>query len=186
MFWLPFPCRGLVTGGHPWFASPAAIRCHRYPGGFLGCVLDSFVHVWFVPGSVSRFSRSTGAVKPPQNEQPELLRVSFASPSTLCRKVLGRQRGFGETPGTPCPLARWHGGAWLHTDGVGRVGRGFFKVGNVLKAKGTVCSCPVPGSVRTFGKFYVELKSSLALSVVSSGTGECRAASARSGGDGKG
>lgn len=47
-------------------------------------------------------------------------------------------------------------------------------------------SCPVPGSVRTFGKFYVGLKLSLALSVVSSGTGGCRAASARSGGDGRG
>lgn len=34
---------------------------------FLGCVLDSFVHVWFVPGSVSCFSRSTGAVNPPKN-----------------------------------------------------------------------------------------------------------------------
>lgn len=59
-------------------------------------------------------------------------------------------------------------------------------MGNVLKAKGTVSSCPVPGSVRTFKKFYVGLKLSLALSVVSSGTGGCRAVSARSGEDGKG
>lgn len=59
-------------------------------------------------------------------------------------------------------------------------------MGNVLKAKGTVSSCPVPGSVRTFRKFYVGLKLSLALSVVSSGTGGCRAVSARSGEDGKG
>lgn len=120
MFWLSphlavVWCRGtlstvLVTGGHPWFANPAAIRHHRAPSGFLGCVLDSFVHVWFVPGSVSRFSRSTGAVNPPKNEQPQLLCVSFASPSTLCIKVLEGQQGFGETLGTPCLLARRDGG----------------------------------------------------------------------------
>lgn len=59
-------------------------------------------------------------------------------------------------------------------------------MGNVLKAKGTASSYPVPSSVHTFGKFYVGLKLSLALSVVSSGTGVCRAASVHSVGDGKG
>lgn len=77
------------------------------------------------------------------------------------------------------PPARWHGGMgglavhrWR-----GKVGRGFFKMRNVLKAKGTVSSCPMPSSVHTFGKFYVGLKLSLALSVVSSGTGVCRVVS---------
>lgn len=120
MVWCPgAPSTVTVTGGHPWFAHPAAIRHHRAPGGFLGCVLESFVHVWFVPGSVPASPVQLVLLNPPRNEQPELLRVSFASPSTLCIKVLGRQRGFGETPGTPRPLARWDGGlgctpvAWI-------------------------------------------------------------------------
>lgn len=93
----------VVTGGHPWFANPAAIRCHRTPGGFLGCLLDSYVHVWFVPGSVSRFSRSTGAVKPPQK------RATRAAPCFLCfflhslYESLGKAAGFWGDTRHPLP-----------------------------------------------------------------------------------
>lgn len=128
MFRLPSPRRGLV----PWCSEHrdgdrgtslvCPPRCHQAspcPRWIFGLRVGIFCARVVCARLRPRFSCSTGAVKSPRNEQPELLRVSFASPSTLCIKVLGRQRGFGETPGTPCPLARWDGGlgctpvAWI-------------------------------------------------------------------------
>lgn len=93
--------------------------------------------------------------------------------------VLGRHRA---------PPPHWQGGmgglgcapvAWIGWE------EDFFN-GKCLKSQGDCVFLPSARLCLYLRKFYVGLKLSLALSVMSSGTGACRAASARSGGDGKG
>lgn len=101
------PSTVTVTGGHPWFAHPAAIRHHRAPGGFLGCVLESFVHVWFVPGSVPASPVQLVLLNPPETSNqscsvfPLLLPPLSVLRSWEGSGVLGRRRA---------PPAHWHGG----------------------------------------------------------------------------
>jgi len=80
-------------------------------------------------------------VKPAPLTPPERA-VGAARRFLCCVNVSGRQRGLGETLGTPFPPAPQEGGlgrapvAWIWQE------KDFFLMENVLKAKGAVSSCP--------------------------------------------